>query len=140
MTRQEFIETINDFYDLREFCDENRLCACENIMSDDTLDEEINYRLENYRDYFSNWREARDFLSDIDTSYYWYDMDFNGIDYDFDEYKERALEEGDDDGIWDDEEEDEEEEEEAEEVEGPDAGVGDESPNVEIYWSLMQAG
>lgn len=138
MTRQEFIETINDFYDLREFCDENRLCTCEDIMSDDLLDEEINYRLENYRDYFSNWREARDFLSDIDTGHYWYDMDFNGIDYDFDEYKERALEEGDNDGIWDDEEE--EEEDDDEEIEGPDAGVGDESPNVETYWSLMQAG
>ena len=139
MTRQEFIETINDFSDLIEFCNDYNLSTCEDIMSDDTLDEEINYRLENYRDYFSNWREARDFLSDIDTSYYWYDQDFNGIDYDFDEYKERALGEGDDDGIWDDDEE-EEEEDDDEEIEGPDAGVGDESPNVVTYWSLMQAG
>lgn len=112
MTRNEFLESVNDWWELKDFCSEIGCEHCDCIIDDDGLDEEIEYALGEYlRDY--NWREIRDMLDDIPTGYDWYrcdgSFDYVGLDDDdFDSYKDDVLDWADDHDVWDEDEDDEE--------------------------------
>ncbi len=112
MTRQEFIENITTWSELLDFCYDNDSNVCEDIISYDTMDEEIESDLQEEVGNRS-WRDIRDLLSDINTNYDYYRRD-GMFDYcpmdddsDFDEYKDVVLDWMDDNGYWDDEEDDE---------------------------------
>lgn len=106
MTREEFIEDICSFGDLREFCWDNRLSSMDYIKDSDEIDEYIDELLYEFVR-TDGWQDIRGWLNNIDDSYDWYDTE-DGIvgltQWNFDEYKERVLQEGDGDEIWDDEE------------------------------------
>lgn len=113
MTRNEFLESVNDWWELKDFCVD---CDCDyldSIYDEDGLNEEIDYFLrEGYADDYS-WRELRDALEDIPTGYDAYRQnncfDWDGLDDgDFDSYKDDVLDWADDHGVWDEDEGDEE--------------------------------
>jgi len=124
MTANEFLENVNSYYDLKDFCSETGCDYCDNILDDDSLDEEVDYALSEYRrDY--NWREIRDLLSDIPTGYDWYrcdgSFDYVGLDdSDFDDIKDEVYEWALNNGYFDDEVDEDEEEYEEESVEEDD--------------------
>lgn len=117
MTRREFIDTVNDFYDLVSFCNENGCDMCEDIYDDDERDGMID---EDIRDAvgYDSWRDIRDWLSSIPTGYDLYirhsSFDYDGVDNDFEDYKNDVLDWADSEGVWDDDEEDEDIEEDYE--------------------------
>lgn len=99
MTRAEFLDNINDFYDLAQFCSDEGLSIMEDVYSDDARDEYIDDDLtEIARNY--TWREMRDYLQNIPTGSDWWVRDDWGdwcsIDNDFAQWKNDVLEEADD--------------------------------------------
>lgn len=114
MTRRDFIDCVNDFYDLIEFCNDNGCEICEDLYDDDSYDDAIE---EDIRDSIGDysWRDFRDYLQSLPTGYDWYrrdgSFDYVGVDHDFEEYKADVLRWADEEEVWDEDEEDEEEEE-----------------------------
>lgn len=115
MTRQEFLDNCNDWWELLEVCRDYDLNACEYVYDDDDLEEYVDeWVRDNCTDY--GWRDIRDKLYDIPTGYDFYYIDseyglseINGLDgYDFTNYKDAVLEEMDDDDLWDEDEDEEE--------------------------------
>lgn len=113
MTRNEFIDNITEWYELKDFCNDFDCDVCEDIYDDDDYDDCVE---EDVRDAVGecSWREIRDSLCDLPSRYDYYrrngDLDYDGMDNDdFEDYKEQALEWGDDYGVWEDEEEEDEE-------------------------------
>lgn len=139
MTRREFLESVNDFYDLITFCNDNGCDICEDLYDDDEYDEAIENDIrDTVGDY--SWRDFRDYLSDLPTGYDWYrrdgEFDYVGVDHDFDEYKADVLRWADDEGdIWD--EDDEEEEEDDEEYDDEDLVFEESDISME---DMMKAG
>lgn len=110
MTRNEFIDNITEWYELKDFCNDFDCDVCEDIYDDDDYDDCVE---EDVRDAVGecSWREIRDSLCDLPSGYDYYrrngNLDYDGMDNDdFEDYKEQALEWGDDYGVWEDEEED----------------------------------
>lgn len=133
MTRTEFIETVADFYDLRDFCNDNGIEYCQYIMDQDELNEYLDeYVRNNVLD--DGWERIRDFLSDIPTGYDFYDTEYEigSLNDDFEEWKEEVLNIADRDELWD--EEPEEEEDFYEEV---DSAYDDEEPELVSKNELM---
>lgn len=140
MTRNEFIDNITEWYELKDFCNDFDCDVCEDIYDDDDYDD---YVEDDVRDAVGecSWREIRDLLCDLPSGYDYYrrngNLDYDGMgNDDFEEYKERALEWGDDYGVWDEEDEEfeesddffdftEEASDEEEPVEDEDFSVGD---------------
>lgn len=118
MTRQEFLDNIEDFSDLLNFCSEYGLYTMEDVI--DNVSECVSEDLREYAYEFS-WTEIRDWLNGIEDGGSWYRrdgcFDYCCIDDCFDEWKGYVLQDADEDGVFDDEEE-EEEEDEPEEEEG----------------------
>lgn len=117
MTLQEFQEDITSWYDLVDFCSDNYLTEyVEDLVSHDDIDSYIDDDIsEAVR--CMNWREIREYLEDINTSYPYFRrngmLDYDGLgDYDFDRLKESIIEDVDDD-FWDEVEDEEAIEEEA---------------------------
>ena len=118
MTKTEWPEEMCDWGDLRSWCLENY------VMDDEFCDifpaEELDDYVESdTQDYDGGWRSLRDYLTDIPTGWDWYKrngfFDYEGMDYEFDSWKERVYEylcEEEDE--WFDAEEEEEEEPEEE--------------------------
>lgn len=111
MTRSYFLDYVNDWYELIELCQEYDCDICEDIISDDTLDEYVDSDISG-TDY--GWRRLRDFLSDIPTGYDYYrcdgSFDYVGLDDgDFEDYKSRILDWMDEDSLWEAEEDEEDE-------------------------------
>jgi hypothetical protein len=114
MTRDEFINGVDTWYDLREFCDEHGCSICEDIIDDDDRDDEIDSDVE---DAIRNdrWYDIKGYLEDIPTGYSYYRrdgrFDYVGMDdNDFEEYKSDVLEWADNEGdIWETDPEDEDE-------------------------------
>ena len=113
MTRNEFIDNITEWYELKDFCNDFDCDVCEDIYDDDDYDDSVE---EDIRDAIADygWRDIRDFLGNLPSGYYYYRrnsaFDYDGLDNDdFEDYKEDVLEWGDDYGAWDDEEEEDEE-------------------------------
>lgn len=123
MTRQEFIDNVNNFGDLIDFCSDEGCDYCESIYYEDSFDDLVNDCVSGWaRD--TGWRDLRDRLNDIPTGYDWYDTsdEWRGLDGDdFDDYKDDVLSWGDDNEIWD-----EPEEEDVEDFEIGDAFEDDE--------------
>ncbi len=112
MTANEFLENVNEWWELKDFCSETGCDYCDDIVDKYTLDEDVEYALSEYHcDY--NWREIRDLLNDIPTGYDFYrcngSFDYVGLDgEDFESLKEDVYDWAFLNGYFDDEEEDEE--------------------------------
>lgn len=122
MTRQEFIDNIDTVGELIDFCDEHGCYECEDIYSEDGMDDYINESCLGGWARNNSWRDLLNILNDLPTGWDWYHMDEYGEWYgvdddDFEDYKQRVLEWGDNNYAWDTEEE--EEDEELEEPEEP---------------------
>ena len=107
MTRQEFLDTVNEFDDLIVFCDEEGCDYCEGIYSADGREDRINELLSDWEANWG-WRDIMDFLRDEANKdgYAWYvesDGTLDGLtDEDFERYKSDVLSWMDDGGYWDD--------------------------------------
>lgn len=108
MTRREFIETIEDFYDLKSFCDQGGISICDNVIDSEYYDEIIMDTIRD-RGRFDTWQQAYHFLSGLpdDFDHYIEDDygDFDGATYqDFEDYKQLVLDYVDTHEGWDSEE------------------------------------
>lgn len=111
MTRQEFIEDVNDFWDLKEFCYENNLDTCDNIYDAESYNDFINECVIDWARQ-DNWWELLQRLADLPRNYDWYYCgDYDWEEADFQDFKDEVLDEMDRYGDWDEEEEEEEDEE-----------------------------
>lgn len=114
MTRQEFIDNIQYWSELLEFCSDEDCNYCEDIYDSDQWNDSINedvYEMART----SSWRTILDVLQGYDdlSGYDYYRRDdygeWHGLDEDdFSEYKYDVLGWGDDGEIWDEDEEEEE--------------------------------
>ncbi len=110
MTRNEFLEDVTSFGDLKDFCYNEDCNLLEDVYDEEGRDDYINECLMDWaRD--DTWQELYDRLNGIPTGYNWYRYDEYGDwcgldDEDFEEYKNDVLEWADDNGVWDDDEED----------------------------------
>ncbi len=116
MTRQEFIEDVNSWVDLLDFCSDQGCDCCENVYSEYDRDSYIDDNLVVMARNADSWESLKDTLSDISTGYDYYYHDDNGdwvgLDDDgddFEDYKDDVLEWADNHDVFEDEEEDEEE-------------------------------
>lgn len=114
MTRQEFLDDVYDFSELRCFCYDNNCGICDDIYDDESKDDYINEHLLDMAHDADGWQSLYHTLDDIPTGYDYYRLDdygdFNGLgDDDFDYYKNDVLEWMDDNEYWDEDEDDEEE-------------------------------
>lgn len=107
MTRQEFINDVTWFGELKDFCYENDCDVCEDVIDSETMDEWI---WDEIRDWGGSWEDLSDALGGISQGYDWYRRD-GSLDYvyldqrDFDAYKSDVLAWADDWGnIFDGEE------------------------------------
>lgn len=110
MTRSEFIDEINDWWELIDFCSDNGCSYCDDVYSDDARDDFINECLVDMARNANNWSSLLDTLNEITTGYdYYVHTDYgewNGLDDgDFIGYKNDVLEWADNQDIWDDDEE-----------------------------------
>ena len=117
MTRHEFIEEIDSWEDLIQFCNSYNDCyICDDVYNSYDKDEYID---SNFYGLCREecWTAVRDYLNEIPTGSDYYKNSGSYLDWieldsdDFEEYKQDALNWGDDNDIWDEEESDEEEEE-----------------------------
>lgn len=110
MTRDEFIEGINDWYDLIEFCDDNGCHVCEDVFSKESLDEYVDERMVEWAREVDSWEELADVLDRLPRydGYFVKDEyeDFSELgENDLDSYKYDVLTWADEEGVFDDEEE-----------------------------------
>lgn len=138
MTRSEFIEGIQFWGDLLNFCYDEGCSNCDDVYPEDSKDEYFDDELVNMAREADSWRDMYEKLGDIPTGYDYYIRDeydeWRGADIgDFDYRKDDVLEWGDNRGIWDEEDEmdeDELDEDEPDEDE-LDEECGDEEEDVE---------
>ena len=107
MTRQYFIDNVNDWWELKDFCNDEDCEICSDVYGDEDMDEEINDAIREYSDDYQ-WYELRDLLRDIPSGYNFYyrnsSFDWEGLDdNDFNSYKDDVLEWMDNGDYWDDE-------------------------------------
>ena len=129
MTRQEFIDEVNDWYDLIEFCNNENLYNCEYIMDSDVLDDYVNSDIYERMRSGESWKDIYEYLDDIPQDYDYYDTEYGveGLTHsDFEDRKQDVLDEMDEDDRWDEEEPEEEDEEDEE-----DGETGTEVPEPE---------
>ena len=110
MTRNEFIETVEDFGDLKSFCDENNIDTCDYVMDEEYYGDVIMGRIQE-RGYFDTWQEVYRFLHELpDGANYYIENDYGefseATEEDFEDYKQEVLEYMDRHGEWDVEEDD----------------------------------
>lgn len=130
MTREEFIENIQCWSELFEFCDDEGCDYCEDVYDDDQKDDYFDSDIVEMASNADGWRDLYRQLDDIPTGYDYYVRDdydgWRGADEDdFANYKNDVLNWGDNNDIWD-----EIDDEEDEEYEG-DEEVIEEEPMVE---------
>ena len=110
MTRQDFIDNVQDFGALIDFCNDEECGICEGIYSDEARDEKLDNELVQTARESYGWRDLLATLQNITTGYDWYSYDdwdgeWVGINDAFDTYKERVLAWGDENLVWEDDEE-----------------------------------
>jgi hypothetical protein len=105
MTRDDFINDVCGWEDLMQFCRDEDLGDCEDIVDFDGLNDTVNEELP---DFVSNhsWRDVLDMLQNIYTGYEYYRQDgfisFTGLNSgDFDNYKENIANYMDENDLWD---------------------------------------
>ena len=112
MTRQEFIDTITDFYDLRDFALENDLDdQVVNLVTDYDINDDVDYAITDLAG-DSPWRRVRDTLNDIPDYSGWFIrtgyLEYRDADADdLEELKQDVLEAADEKEVWDEEEDEE---------------------------------
>lgn len=111
MTRQEFLENVTTFGELKDFCYDQDCDLLEDVYDEDSMNEDINEHLVDWA-YNDTWQELYSRLEDIPTGYDWYrNDDYDGWigldDSDFDQYKQDVLDWMDVNGYWEDDEDDE---------------------------------
>lgn len=114
MTRNEFLEDVTNFGDLKNFCDNEGFDICDCVIDGEYFDEIIIDRIRE-RDYFNTWQEVYRFLHDLpDGAAYYIENDYGEIyeatEDDFEDFKQQVLEYMDTHGEWDPEEDDIDEE------------------------------
>ena len=113
MTREYFINEINYWSDLIDFCNERYwFDFIDGLIESCDLDSAVCEDIKEACDHWT-WDIIYQKLGDISGGYEYYIrndlLEFSGLDdYDFDEYKDRVLEYADEQGEWDPEEEEEE--------------------------------
>lgn len=112
MTRDEFINDVNDFYDLKSFCWDNDCYECEDVYDSEQRDDYLNEHIIDMAR-SETWESLRDILNDISSDYEFYRLDDYGDwvgldDSDFETYKDDVLDWADNNDIWDDDDEEEE--------------------------------
>lgn len=114
MTRAEFFDNVTTWWELKDFCDDERCDICEDIYDEDGRDSYINDCL---MDWARNdtWTELLARLEDIPTGYEAYRYDdygeWEGLDDgDFRAIRDEVAEWVDEYSSWDDDEEEDEEE------------------------------
>ena len=118
MTRQEFINNVTTWSELLSFCYDYDCDVCADIISHDSLAENIADDFNSYG-YEYPWTDIRRWLNNIDDSARYYyrsgSFEYESVDNNgtFEEYKDEVLSWGDDMYIFDDEDEDEDEDEES---------------------------
>lgn len=110
MTREDFIENIQSWEDLINFCSDYGCDYCEDVYDDDQMDDYINETLVDMARNSDGWRDLRNMLNDIPTGYDYYIRDeydeFREADDDeFEDYKSSVIEWGDNGDVWDEDEE-----------------------------------
>lgn len=110
MTRREFINNVESLSELLDFCYNYNCDVCEDILHYDDIVERITEDFRNSGSSYT-WSDIQRWLSRIPSNaeYYRYDacFEYDSVDDDLEDYKEKVLEWGDDDGIWDEEDEEE---------------------------------
>ena len=96
MTRNEFLDTVNDWYELIEFCNDVGCSYCDDVYSEESMNDDINERLTDWAQECT-WQELYSRLDDIPSGYDYYRCnDYGGWesldDSDFDDYKDDVLE------------------------------------------------
>jgi len=123
MTRSYFVENITTWRELLEFCSDNDLGTCRDIMTEDERDEDVDNSISEYVSQ-NGWRVLLEVLDNIPCGYYFRktgDLQYDSLDDDdFENYKDDVLYDADYDEIWDEEAEEEEETEAETENEEPD--------------------
>lgn len=137
MTREEFQENVNCWYDLREFCNEYGCEVCSDIYSQDEMDEEIDNSIVDMAREATDWKDLLSKLEDIPTEDDYYLRngygDFRELDDgDFDCHKDDVFDWAENEGIFDEEDEEDEDIDEPDEPEDPDDGyeVGNEEMSI----------
>lgn len=137
MTRQEFIDSVNSFYDLICFCqDECIYDLLDDIYDADYLNEIIIDSIREMRD----WEQVRDFVNGIPAGCEYYREDGYGGFEDalpfLNDYKDDAIRHMDNNDLWDEEEDEDLDEEMDDEDEEPneyiEAPVKIEEEDIEI--------
>lgn len=110
MTRQQFIDEVNYWWELIDFCNDNECSYCDDVYSEESRDDYINEELVDMARNADSWSSLLDILKDITTGYDYYRRtdygDWEGLgDYEFSDYKDDVLEWADDQEIWEDDEE-----------------------------------
>lgn len=118
MTRAEFFENVTSWWELKDFCDEQRCSLCDDVYDDEARDDYINEYLSEWARN-ENWYDLRVRLDNLETGYEYWRLDdygdWTGLDDDdLDNMKDEVAEWVDDYGDWDDDEEEVDEEEDEE--------------------------
>ena len=108
MTRQQFIDEVNYFDDLKDFCYDVGCDLLDRVTTDDGRDDWISDEVDYYRRY-EGWRGLADFLCNLSQDRYdWWEQDDDNDWYglnegsDFDRYKSDVLEWCDEEGVFSD--------------------------------------
>lgn len=64
MTRNEFLDTVNDWYELIEFCNDVGCSYCDDVYSEESMNDDINERLTDWAQECT-WQELYSRLDDI---------------------------------------------------------------------------
>lgn len=115
MTRNEFLDSVNVWYELIEFCNDVGCSYCDDVYSEESMNEDIDERLADWACEYT-WQELHSKLDDIPSGYDYYRCDdygdWEGLgDSDFDDYKDDVLEWMDNNGYWDEDDDDDFEDE-----------------------------
>lgn len=148
MTRQEFIDDVQYWSELIDFCYEEGCYVCEDVYTsdqrDDRIDEDVSEMMRH-----NSWRTILDTLQTYDdqSGYEYYSLDGYGDwigldDDDLASYKDDVLEWMDNNGRWDDEnDEDENDEDEDIPTETEDLSLNELfNAGVDVMQSCQQEG
>ena len=110
MTRTEFINDIQCWDDLMDFCSGYDCNVCEDIIPYISLNRNLGEDFTMYGDEY-DWDDIRDWLNNIDENANYYyrsgSFEYESVDNQFESYKDDVLEWGDEGDVWDPEDEDE---------------------------------
>lgn len=112
MTREWFVENINEWTELKDFCNDYGCSYCDNIYDSYDRDSYIDEMLTDLASDAGSWQDLRDTLRDIPCGGDYYIRDTYGewldADYLFDDYKNDVIEWADSAEVWEEDDDDNE--------------------------------